>query len=1332
MKWKIILLIGLLLAALSSSAQAKPASQQTEYIVAIDAEYPPYEFLEGSGHITGFTVELLTEIGKQAGVSFRFIPMSWPDAVTGLEDGSVDLVNMIQTPERAQLYELSEPHSQIEQAIFRNTSADITSLETLSGHSVAFQKNDIALERLADRTDIKKVIVESKEEGFMMLNAGKVDALFAAEQPGLKIMREYGLQKVEVAAIALFPQPYGFAARKGNTTLIVLLNTQLQKLKASGGYLTLENKWLNVFPQDGNWFTRYHTLVLSAGAFVTILALLLAAWGFSLRRAVKKQTRELLETQARLVEAQKITRLGRWQLNMLTNQLDWSDEIYALFDTEKGKFIPTYESFIKFTHPDDREFVEKAFQEAVKNKTIYEVEHRILLNDGRIKWVNEISRTEYDSAGKPIRSTGTVQDITERKLAEEAQVAVQVSHQAVLKSAMDGFWMADMRGRLLEVNDAYCRASGYSEQELLNMSISDLDANEEPADTAARIQTLMALGEDRFETRHRRKDGGLFDVEISTQYRDIQGGRIISFLRDFTERRQAEQALRRSETSLQQAQRIARMGSWDWDMRSNTFTWSQEMFHVYDISPQEYNGDPQALLKVIHPQDVEAFTNSMNSNLADGSSPALEYRIIHKDSSIHTILAEGRVEFDESGKPLRSIGTAQDITERKWAENLLRESESQLRNAQKVAHVGSWTWHIKTNRLDWSDEMYHIFGLHKETFTGVLADVVNSAIHPDDRAEVERSNLMVSEISTPIPLEYRIIWPDGNVRTVWAEAGELMRDENSSPAVLTGIVQDITERKQVEHQLEQYRYNLEDLVRERTAELVIAKEKAEAANQAKSSFLATMSHEIRTPLNGVLGLATLAMQTALTDQQRDYLNKIQLSGNSLLATINDILDFSKIEAGKITLEQTEFSTDNLLRSIFGMFVYKAQEKNLELIIDTDAALPVRLQGDVMRLRQVLTNLVGNAIKFSNQGSVVVKTTLINEDSRQLEIEFSVADTGIGMSAGQMAQLFQPFSQADSSTTRQYGGTGLGLTISQRLVNLMGSNISVGSQTKKGSTFKFTVRLERPKNDRHYSEWENMRAAALTTSPETQQDLQNALKIFSLQTWVFNSLESAQSAISQLQRPPAIDLLLVDSDISDSAGHIQRSHENLSILNIPIILLVEPGKNDQAPVLNSSYFRLTKPVTRAKLFDALSQSLENQAPARKSGGTGALKALAGKRVMVVEDNQINQMVAKELLQSLGIKVTIAENGEEALILISTEPYDLVLMDIQMPGMDGYETTSHIRENPRFEFDMLPIIAMTAHAMSGDREKILQAGMNDYLAKPVDKAQLTAVLLHWLQA
>jgi len=577
-----------------------------------------------------------------------------------------------------------------------------------------------------------------------------------------------------------------------------------------------------------------------------------------------------------------------------------------------------------------------------------------------------------------------------------------------------------------------------------------------------------------------------------------------------------------------------------------------------------------------------------------------------------------------------------------------------------------------------------------------------------------------------------------------------------------------------------------------------ARHQAEEATKAKSDFLANMSHEIRTPMNAIIGMAHLALKTDLNAKQYDYLKKVDISAKSLLGIINDILDFSKIEAGKLDMESVDFQLEDTLDNISTLVGIKTQEKGLELLIKTDPAVPRALVGDSLRLGQILINLSNNAVKFTDAGEIIVSIELIEKDESQVTLKFSVRDTGIGMTAEQAAKLFQPFMQADSSTTRKYGGTGLGLTISKRLAEMMGGDIWVESESGQGSTFSFTANFGlgkekakkrfRPSQDLH-----GIRVLVVDDNATSREILQEMLQSF---TFEVTLAASGAEGISELESAPEdnpFELVVMDWKMPgmDGIEASKRIKNHTDLKKIPPIVLVTAyGREEvmqQAQAVGLEGF-LLKPVSPSMLFDTTMQAFGETVPGisridqGKKQETGILENIQGARVLLVEDNEINQQVAQEILEGAGLNVSLVINGLEAVNAVTESHYDAVLMDVQMPVMDGYEATRKIREleeklkaqsskqkaetelkaqsskqkvenelkaessklNGEDSEDLsassfqlsaraerVPIIAMTANAMAGDREKSLEAGMNDHVTKPIDPDQLFTTLQRWIK-
>ncbi|GAA0841259.1 hypothetical protein GCM10009113_07430 [Marinobacter szutsaonensis] len=732
----------------------------------------------------------------------------------------------------------------------------------------------------------------------------------------------------------------------------------------------------------------------------------------------------------------------------------------------------------------------------------------------------------------------------------------------------------------------------------------------------------------------------------------------------------------------------------------------------------------------LHPEDREEVLRSLELH---GSVHNRELQMRGPSGEVRdTLVTYMPIEYrGEAG----ILGWLIDITDRKASEKRVLESEARLKAAAEAAELGLWEFSIEEQSLLTNRIAASILGYAPEDILTPAGNwySVNGGmegwfelVHVDDRARFQEAweRHLKGETDT-IRVEFRSRCKDGRWKWTLSIGQVIEWDANKRAKVIAGINIDVEKQKELEQ------------------ELRAAKEAAEDAARAKSDFLANMSHEIRTPMNAIMGMTHLALQTDLSERQRNYIEKVGRSADALLGIINDILDFSKIEAGKLEIESVDYRLDDVLDNVATITGFGAEQKGLDLLFDVPADLPDTLVGDPLRLGQILINLCNNAVKFTDRGEVIIGAEVEKSGSDQCRLHFWVSDTGIGLTQEQQKKLFRSFTQGDSSTTRRFGGTGLGLAICRNLTEMMGGDIWVESEPGVGSTFHFTViqQLD-PAGDRSQSkrvtQSGRFRVLLIASRPAVRDVFEH--KLTSMGMEVVNVPDKA-GALAKLEATEEdFQLVFSDWNLPDADGA-----ELLDALCVspvpqphPPLILTTASLNHElareAIANKPGVFLMTKPVTPSDLFDVIATALGRDVVSRTDGaGPRAtfqhdVTRLSGARILLVEDNEINQELAAELLSSNGMSVSVASNGIEALEKLETETFDGVLMDCQMPEMDGYTATRRIREQERYRD--LPVLALTANAMANEREKVLAAGMNDHITKPINVEHLFSVMAKWI--
>ncbi len=937
--------------------------------------------------------------------------------------------------------------------------------------------------------------------------------------------------------------------------------------------------------------------------------------------------------------------------------------------------------------------------------------------------------------GKDGKSYGRIwifRDITARKQTEEALQQSSKKWEAIIAASPDGIGMVTLDGKIQLMSDKLALMYGYSVEEKdhsVGTSIFDFIDPSNHAQLRENIGILLAGKDNHRITEYLavKKDKSLFYVDVnSTVLLDSQGNpeSILFVERDITDRKQAQEALFNERTLFRTIIDLIPDAVYVKDTEGRKLLANPTEVHLAGKnSEQELIGNTDFNL---YPDEEAIRAFEEDQYVLQSGNPVLDVdgTLIDKEGKLHRLLVSKVPLRDIRNRITGIVGITHDITERKQAEDDLKQASTRLELATRAGGVGVWDYDIVHNILLWDDQMLSLYGLQQQDFEGKYQAWL-TCLHPEDVVQADIEISMAIRGEKEFNTEFRVVWPDGTHHTVRALAS-VVRDETGTPLRMIGTNWDITEQKNTE-----------------TA-LIQAKQTADIANKAKSEFLANMSHEIRTPLNGVIGFTDLLQKTPLNKIQRQYVENVNTSGHSLLGIINDILDFSKIEAGKMELDLIKTDIIELAEQTSDIIKYHASQKGIELLLNIQPEIPRFGIVDPIRLKQILINLLGNAVKFTESGEVELKVTFAKTDEASGKFTFSVRDTGIGITELQQKTLFKAFTQADSSTTRKFGGTGLGLTISNMLAEKMGSKIGITSVPGSGSTFFITVETDYETGEKLHSGslTDINRVLVIDDNFNNRMILEHTFRDWGIE---YVGVESGESALALLQTSSDFDVIIVNYHMPFLNGldtiRLIREQFKLSPQKQPVILLHSSSDDleiyDECKKLGIR-FNLTKPVKSQELFHYLKNIHAQVAPNSKEPDaipyTVPAARISGKSpvILIAEDVPLNMLLVTTIIRQMIPNVTIIEanSGKEAFDMACAINPDLILMDVQMPEVSGIDGTMLIRKNELTTTGHVPIIALTAGVIKGEREKCLNAGMDDFLTKPIDKIALQKMLDKYL--
>jgi len=1017
-----------------------------------------------------------------------------------------------------------------------------------------------------------------------------------------------------------------------------------------------------------------------------------------------------------------MTQDGYWEWQIKTGILYFNDIWEGMLGYKQGELIKEFATLETLLHPDDRRHMQRELMQLRQSQRVkVKAQIRMLCKDGSYKSI--LSRAEViqkDHEGNPACIAGTHidmddvalnQDTKEHPLipSEREKLESLLKEQNSLLSLFDKGdsilfkWNNDMHWSIEYVSHNVQGLTSYNREDFLTHKLlySMIIHPDDLARVMQEVSKAVDGNVDFFTREPYRIITKLGEVrwvlDHTVTQKDSDGNitHFIGYISDFTEQISLQQELQESEHRWKLAIEGSGEGVWDWNMLDQTLYLSSKWKAIIGYENHELRHHIDEWKSRIHPDDLTQISIDLQAHI-DGHKKLYknEHRLKCKDGSYRWVLAKGLItNRDSTGTPLRMIGTHSDIDQSKKNQEAIIKAEMKFHTLFEESLDGITLLDIKSQKfIEFNCKAYQMYGYTQEEFANITPKDLEIIETPEEI--IQRQHRILTRGWDQFTTQHHT--KSGEIKHISVNVKTIAFDER--PLLYVSF------------------HDISDEVMLRQT-LIEHKERAEKANVAKSEFLANMSHEIRTPLNGIIGLTDFVLNSDITTTQHDYLSKVQHSSHALLRILNDILDYSKIEAGKLDILANEFKLDQLLQNISNLFGFKIHEKGLEFNFSIDPNIPNHLIGDLLRLTQVLNNLVGNAIKFTTSGSIDITVRKTKIDKKSVALAFIIKDSGIGITKMDQKKLFKPFEQVDSSTTKEFGGTGLGLMISKKLINMMGGEIWLESKQGEGSTFGFELTLPYVKKPTFTPTLlHNKKILIIDNHLNNREYLQSTLHALQAQTTVVLNEDEALTLLNT----QVFDFIMLDSvDLIAKLNKAKIASSNI------ILMLTSYNKVDALEQIKEKgvalYSILEKPFTLSSLYHALDTNL------KQGNSSTQLKLKKAKKALLVEDHETNQLVASLLLKEYGFKITFATNGKEALLLAKSNTFDIIFMDLQMPIMDGFQAVKEIRIFDR----ETPIVALSAAVMQRDRERTQQAGMQKHLAKPIIKEELEEVIKEYFE-